>query len=306
MNHNLKLVFLCSLVLVFGGFVMNASTPDRSRDKGYESINFITAWLKERKVCSSLLRENEILLPDQDKEVAECFIKAVSQMEVDLGDDFNKRDDLVNYITDRVMLLDIRDELLSKMVEKTANGAANYIEIIKQLVNKGASTNNVFAGLISEHNFSACETTEFIIENNKGFNKKDIFSMTWEGGNKIVCVNAVEKFLTFNPESINLSDNQGDTALHLLLLDISTNVHTKLALQLMSKTNVNMQNNRGNTALHGLILYNYRNGSDRLKLYHEVFNKFVQLGGDLDLKNNEGITIRELLVKYSLKIPKSR
>ena len=298
MSSRIKLSSIYFIGLLLCASIINATPENDSNARNYKNISFIKAWLKKRESCSVLLREKRIQ-PNQYENVVNCYIDAVSQYYKIL----DKRDDLIHFVANKVLTLDLSEKLLTKMVEKTANGSANQTKIIKKLVKKGALTSNIHANQIMEYGYwsaKECETVEFIIDNNKGLNKTDIFYLTYTGGHHSVCVKAVEKFIEYNPEIINQQNTSGDTPLHKILFNRDMGEYPKLALKLMSVTNVNMRNLEGNTALHEFILNNHFWGTEALKKYQEVIDQFVSLGIDLDLKNNNGITIRELLVKYSL------
>ncbi len=290
------------LFCLSGCYADTTASKDESDNK-----NLIKQGLMEIEVCSNLSFDKKILAT-QFRHATTCYVDLLYQ-----SSGSEQRDELVNYLSERLLALDLPIHLLTEMLEITAALSSSNIKLIKKLINRGASTKNIPIDRIVNHNDVICEPIEIILENNEelyrtnpvfgignSVDASDIFPLVdTYVGHHYVCVKAIEKLISYYPESIDLNSN-GIPLKHLLQNPEPTKVPPTLAVKLLSNDNVNMTDDAGDTALHTYLMGNQHRGIKSLKKYQTVIDKFIELGGDLDLKNNNGITVRELLIKNSL------
>ncbi len=96
------------------------------------------------------------------------------------------------------------------------------------------------------------------------------------------------EFLLKNEVPVNAADQEGNTALHHICYKLSENPkNTQPYLNMLNmlksyKADFNLKNKNGNTPLHVLL-------SSR-KSRPEIIRRFIELGSDVNARNNEGIT----------------
>lgn len=209
---------------------------------------------------------------------------------------------------DEALELVLRDPMLT-----------GHIKSIKKLINAGASTEK-FNARISSGNDVACDAVLVIVEKNKEFYKDEkLLGIKLDGPSGYhsrwldlhfladtamgysLCNKVIDRLVGVNPKLINfqVEGNESDwiynyTPLHKYLGDVShPDWEIGVAKLLMSKENINLQTNEGDTALHYLLFYN-KESTDKLI---ELLKTALSLGADLTLKNKDGITVKDLIMK---------
>ncbi len=185
-----------------------------------------------------------------------------------------------------------------------------HIKAIKKLINAGASTEK-FNAEIHSGNDIACEVVSVVIKKNKEFYKdekllsikRDGYHSRWLDLHYLtntvteynLCNKAATLLVGINPKLINYQkEDDKSTPLHNYLYDVNySHWEMGVAKLLMSKENINLQTKWGDTALHYLLLYNKESTAKLI----ELLKNALSLGADLTLKNEEGITVKELIMK---------
>lgn len=200
------------------------------------------------------------------------------------------------------------DEVLKLIIISTLS--TRHTKTIKKLIDAGASTEN-FNVRIYSGNDIACGAVLMILEKNKKFYQRDdllgitvdgfprgldLHFLTNTGIGRGLCPEAIPLLVSFNQKLINFqSEYDHLSPLHEYLYDVRhSDWDMNTAKLLMSKGNINLQTKQGNTALHYLLLYNQEDMSDKII---ELIANALKLGADLTLKNEHGVTVKDLIMK---------
>ncbi len=206
----------------------------------------------------------------------------------------------------------ISQEELTSILEMVIESSyySDQTDFIKKLIDSGASTEK-FDARIGSGVMTACETVSVVIEKNKEFYKDEkLLSIKTDGYHSrwldlhyltntvteyTLCNKAATLLVRINPKLINYQEEYDkSTPLHNYLYDVNYfDWEMGVAKLLMSKENINLQTELGDTALHYLLLYN-KESTDKLI---ELLKTALSLGADLTLKNKDGITVKDLIMK---------
>jgi hypothetical protein len=88
--------------------------------------------------------------------------------------------------------------------------------------------------------------------------------------------------------------NDNGTPLHYFLRDLSIKSLSdiKIIKILTTKTNINMQTKYGNTPLHEFLMRNHKSNQDK-----HIIKWLIEQGADIDIKNNQGLMVKELILE---------
>ena len=205
----------------------------------------------------------------------------------------------------------LAQKTLDKVIKIIAEGhyTSKYSASVKQLIDAGSSTKEISLQHITNGHDIACETTVLILKANKSLyqneiplntkiygqpRKEDLIYQSDTDNGRAMCPEAIRLLISYNPELRNVQSERG-TPLDLYLLDKKhPDWDVEIAKSLITKKNINMQSNRIRaTPLHSLLYHHYNESSYDL----EIIVAALKLGADIDLKDTEGITVRDLIKK---------
>lgn len=107
-----------------------------------------------------------------------------------------------------------------------------------------------------------------------------------------VCPEAIEKLARANPALLNKRQNySGANPLHLYLSGL--NVDIELVNKLITSANINMKTNLGNTPLHEFLI----NHKSLANINQQIIKMMIARGANINIKNNEGVTVKDLMLK---------
>jgi hypothetical protein len=222
--------------------------------------------------------------------------------------------ELTNRLLQRrsVLAQNTLDTVLKTIAEFFAT--SKYSTTVKQLINSGASAEKVSLQHITNGHDIMCEATVLILKSNKHlyqhesslntrvdgvFRKEDLIYQSDTDNGRAMCPEAIRLLISYNPELRNVQSERGIlpglVPLGLYLLDKKhPDWDVEIAKSLITKKNINMQSNRIRaTPLHSLLYHHYNESSYDL----EIIVVALKLGADIDLKDKEGITVRDLIKK---------
>ncbi len=124
------------------------------------------------------------------------------------------------------------------------------------------------------------------------YRRDDLFPFTYNHAHSVLCPNVIAELLKINPDLRDSVDSNKETPLHQYM-DMFPNQLT-LGKKLISKNNINLQDAFGRTPLH--ILLHYVTSPDKRVI--EMTKALLKSGAKIDLRNKEGVTVRELIMKH--------
>ena len=226
----------------------------------------------------------------------------------------------VSYMTKQTNFSNFSKKSLEKILKLFVYLRAREIKTVRKLISLGAPTNHISIGLISDYgdqgeqlvvgNARNCKTIEMIIINNRKFYQSggvytggiktkatDLHNLTSTFDQWYVCPKAVKLLSTYNPRMKDVIDQTFGTPLEQLFSDFSkVRRDPELAKVLMTKTNINRQV-KGNTPLHILLLYSVSDQPNLKAKDKYTVKAMLDMGANIDLKNKNGITAREAILK---------
>lgn len=199
----------------------------------------------------------------------------------------------------------VSKKILDKTLKLFANDPfrAEYTAIIKKLLAAGATTENIDLQLVQKGNDYACESILAIVEASEKFYKDekllkkydkeaDLYFLADTGNGYSLCKKAILLIIQYNPKLLNRVIGDGGTpALNYYTDSLYSNWDTEVAKLLITKENVNIQTKYGETPLY-LLLRN-----DKTFNHPEIIRYALTLGANLDIKTQEGFTIRDMILK---------
>jgi hypothetical protein len=117
-----------------------------------------------------------------------------------------------------------------------------------------------------------------------------------------VCPEAIEWLVRVNPELPNKKGDigyYGSTPLHLFLgrTYMRKSSDIKIINNLITPTNINMKTDYGDTPLHEFLT---NKNLDSLENKKKIVKMMISRGANINIKNNEGITVKDLMLKQKL------
>lgn len=236
----------------------------------------------------------------------------------------DKKINLINLLDDYMgsrlipYVLELNKLDQERFLKKIALYYSNNVAFIKILVGHGISVKNVLLQQVGEGGgfWASCKVyTLFLNKNLKLYKEnKTLYESVpavaadelkglspfyrWEDLHHLsnptynICPDAIEKLARANPALLNKRQRYGgDTPLHLYLSGLDYNI--KLVNTLTTAVNMNMKNNRGNTPLHEFLINN--RGVD--KINKNVIEMMIARGANINIKNNKGVTVKDLILK---------
>ena len=204
---------------------------------------------------------------------------------------------MIFYLIDRINL-----NFLSKNNETILQIALNYqnIEMVKIFIEKNINLNNQEKeyGLSALHqsvlnNFES--VTDTIINKGGNINIQDYYGNT----SLMFAINdnfieQIKIIISYENVNYNLTNLNGDTALHILLNNINKYInYEKIIEKLIENTDLNNQDNNGNTCLHYIIK------SEILERFSHIIVKKLL---NIFIKNNEDESCYDLIKNDTIKI----
>lgn len=223
--------------------------------------------------------------------------------------------------------------LTNKLLDMTAHGMAKFDDI-KQLVEKGAKTENILVSDLSYNNNIDCRSVLYILKRNSYLyndpvnlnskpnnpyikesdnhpRKEDLAYLADTGDGKTICNEAINFLARLSPNMKNVQIKyDGSTAAHQYLKDIHhPDWSLDIAKLLISKGNVNKRRfEDGFTPAHVFLLEN-RKICDKKNngILSSIIKEVEKKGGDLNIKSNyyfdhgkrAGISLVEILSKLT-------
>ena len=197
---------------------------------------------------------------------------------------------MILYLIDKINL-----NFLSQNNETILQIALNYqnIEMANIFINKNISINNQEKeyGLTALHqsiNNNFFSITEKIINKNGNINAQDFYGNTplmfALNDNLIEQINIL---INYNNLNYNLSNLNGDSALHILLKNYNKFInYNKIIEKLIDNTDLNIQDNNGNTCLYYII---------KNKIVDKYLNILENKLLNIFIKNNDNISCYDLI-----------
>ncbi|PID45635.1 MAG: hypothetical protein CSB47_07525, partial [Proteobacteria bacterium] len=119
-----------------------------------------------------------------------------------------------------------------------------------------------------------------------------------------------EALIKINPDLRNIANkDNGNTALHNYAKQFTafnyleeynaTENWVSFGEKLITKVNVNIQNKKGQTPLHLLLTVYSPLSKERLAFAKAI----IHAGADLDLRDKKGVSVRDLMLRYSGMMP---
>ena len=120
--------------------------------------------------------------------------------------------------------------------------------------------------------------------------------------NYTICPEVIEWLVRVNPELPNKRGDigyYGSTPLHLFLGStyMRKSSDIKVLNNLITPTNINMKDNDGDTPLHRFI---GNKNTTNLAIKKKIAKMMISRGANINIKNNEGITVKDLMLKQKL------
>jgi len=151
------------------------------------------------------------------------------------------------------------------------------------------------------NNAFSCKTLILILKRNKAiyqqnpvrkFNRYDLQILT-DMTTSILCPKAIDTLIDINPKLRNIRDESGITPLNYYLYDTtSTNWSAGIAKKLMTKENINVRGLESDVPLYSLLHYDNKTRWDK-----GLIKYAIKLGADINLKNQDGISVRDMILK---------
>lgn len=223
------------------------------------------------------------------------------------------------------------NEDLTLLLKYVMYGFAENLSFSNTLVDMGANTDDVllekvFSMQLNDH----CDAALFILKRNinsyknkstlyepitigyrdsdnefkeknftKFYRKNALFNTTYNHSHSPRrCTKVLELLLDKgNPHLRDIRTSYKGTPLHRFMDNFGSRIPKELAVslgeKLISKHNINAQDHWGNTPLHYLIRVNVTT----VKVT-DMFTVLLKNGASIDIKNNKGVSIRELIMKH--------
>ncbi|MFZ1344138.1 hypothetical protein [Thiothrix eikelboomii] len=205
----------------------------------------------------------------------------------------------------------------AKLLRKIAFFYSDNLVFIQTMINKGVSVKDVLLRQIGEGGalWAPCEAYHLFLKQNiklykdnktlyepipdfdgkKGINS----SYRWEDLHHLsdhtynVCPEAIEKLARANSALLNKRQSYGGvTPLHLYLSGLDVNI--ELVSKLLTSANINMKTSLGNTPLHEFLINN--KGSTNIN--QQIIKMMIVRGANINIKNNKGVTVKDLILKH--------
>ena len=312
----MKVISKTIIILFVASFVTVGCTATKSNNKAhsvavkdkpvplkYKNIKEINKWVEKHDFCEAF--SNIEKKPIHQKKVIRCFETAVDELYA--KDTFQPPKNILNYLAQKVTLLNIPQGSLTIILNNVVSGQPQNNIAIKKLIEAGASTENIDIQVIFYRGYDGvCNSAITIIKNNKHIYKNtlivssgdyaitDLHFLSDAGIGRTMCPKAIKLLASYNKKPLNIQNINGFTPLHYLFTSYANaNKDITLAKVLMTKANVNMQSLQGDTPLHHLLQRPNNPNKEFLPLIKAV----IKLGGKLTIKNKKGITAKDLILK---------
>jgi len=302
----MKKILLISLFIIFvsacgqalkkelsGNAIKKNNALSLDRKNISNNANFRKTLEKEAPECLFLIDEEKRLY--QYNETVKCFLYA----------SYKLIPSLVNKI------LWNKKNISHKTISRVLNIVAeNYhiedftkSKLIKQLIDAGASTKNVTLNLVTYNNTNfACSSVMLILKSNKEIYENnplpkskqyDLNRLSDTEDGRSLCPSAILLLASYNPKLLNIQDERNFTPLHLYFADSNHRQwNAEIAKKLMTKKNINMVDGGGYTPLYMLI-----NLGNKTQWDKELIKYGLKLGANINIKNHEGISLKDLMLK---------
>jgi len=320
---HIKNKYYRTLTVILVAFALSACTkivnPKPVADKAQEGNTSIPVSFSKK--LKGLLPECKYFLehtkPVEEKNIISCFERVLHE---------SPPKGLVGYMITHTDFSRLSKPTLSKLTELFVLLRAREHKIISKLIGLGAQTKNISIGLAADYgdegeqqvigNSRNCKTIELIIANNKKFYQSgglytgktkvkatDLHNITSTFDQWNICPKAVKLLTKYNPGMRDIIDPVVGTPLRQLLSDFSkVGNNPELVKILMTHKNINLQDEAkygGNTPLHLLLKYSVTTSNPSLKANaRDVIRAMINMGANINIKNKDGITVRELINKH--------
>jgi len=186
-------------------------------------------------------------------------------------------------------------------------------KFIKWLIDKGVPTKDIV--LVSLDSKESCQVNKLILEKNRELYLDDKYLNSSLGSahihprnllfyltantNQTPCPDVIRMLITINPDIRNYQNNYGETPLHYYMESYRDGVFDSinLAKKLITPMNINRQNNLGQTPLHKYLVnkkYVQQNAPLGIKAIN-IIKTMLQSGANIRIKDNKGISIKEIM-----------
>lgn len=224
------------------------------------------------------------------------------------------------------------NEDLTILLKYVMYGFAENLSFAKTLVSMGAETNNIFLERVFSKNQSDyCDAALYILKRNINsfknkpslyepisigrrssdtqfkekhfinyYRKDALFRFTYNHSHSPRrCTKVLELLLNeANPHLRDARSSYKGTPLHSFMDNFGSRIPKELAVslgvKLISKHNINAQDRFGNTPLHYLVHVSANGTTDKVT---KMFEVMLKAEANIDIKNNKGLTIRELVMR---------
>jgi len=249
--------------------------------------------------------------PVTEKNITNCFERVLHEQ---------PPKGFVSYMVEHTNFNNLSKQTLGELLKLFTELRAREFKIVRKLINLGAPTTHISIGLIADYgdqgeqlvvgNARNCKAIEMIIINNRKFYQSgglytgrikmkatDLHNLTRTFDQWYICPRAVKLLSGYNPRMKDISDQTSGTPLDQLFSDFSkVGRDPELAKVLMTKTNINRQVG-GNTPLHILLLYSVTDQPSLKAKDKYTVKAMLDMGANIDLKNKNGVTAREEILK---------
>lgn len=247
--------------------------------------------------------------------------------------DFRLLDDyLGNRMMPYVLALPKTDQ--SQFVRKLALFRSENLSFIQSLINQGVSVTGVLLQEVNEAGgvWGSCSAYRIFLNKNIALYQNDktlyepmleasgiyelpinvreelgttkpYYKYRWEDMHHLadptynICPESIKRLARANPKLLNKRWRyDGATPLHLYLRGsfMQSSGDIQLVGTLITSVNVNMRSNDGNTPLHDFIVNTNPTNVANIK---RVIKMMIARGANINLKNNQGITVKDLILK---------
>ena len=317
------------LIFVFVSFFLSScaslkgSDPLLSNDK---KTQFIEA---NKSISSCLFLQNKVFDGSINRnQIIDCISSShtidLNIQNKSIDKETNKFKFLDDYLGTRLMpyILVLTKKEQADILKYIAISNADNFKFIRALVNRGIPTQDILLQTINDGSENPlCEVTTFFLKKNIQFYKRDkwlneskqqridfdktlhpiyrksdLHYLTDTLIRSDTCFGAIELLVSTNPNLRDLVIDKyyNSTPLNLYMVGFIDRYKKDISIakQLITQTNVNRRDNYGNTPLHSLLI----NGSSTRR-DPTLVRVFLQKGANIDIKNKNGITARELIIK---------
>lgn len=282
-------------------------------------VDLLESWVKTIPECSF------IFLHSNEKVSSESVNGCISKFDIFFNGDNKLPFKLRNKVRSQFLDYYLGDKLfvylnqfsiseLNKVfnIVIESNYAANP-KFIKWFLNKGVSTRSIVY-ITKSSEKETCDVNMLILNKNihfylddkylnerqaSGVRPKDLlFYLTSDLPTNAHCPRVIDLLISKNPALLNSKTDSRETPLHSFMASFNSGIFNNpvmLGGKLISKKNINAQDNMWRTPLHMLLTENIY--PERKDMIHMV-KVLLKSGANIDLKDNDGITARELILKH--------